>query len=215
MLNYSFKNEQHRALRHIVIHPRMRRIFAFSLIVAAATVTQAQTKGIRTNLQMLDSCAQIITAATCAHFPQGHTDIYVDSTRDAFLISGKLFRAAHALEQGNNAPSAACKVHVLDAGVQYKKLGDQGLVRTARMQVAADLRDGAGRSLWSDALTAQVSDTVQCDDVASLESPNVAATRAPNPCTEDAGAFSSVLEPIILAAASATIVLLLFTVRSQ
>ncbi|HZV13411.1 MAG TPA: hypothetical protein VFA55_09375 [Candidatus Kapabacteria bacterium] len=194
----------------------MRRIFIIIIAFATVTITNAQLKGKKANLALLDSCAHGIAVGACAHLSPGHTDIYIDSTRDAFLISGQLLRAAHALESGKNAATGdICRAHVLDAGIQYKKIGDQILLRTAQMRVAIDIRDSTGKTRWSDALSAQLSDTVQCDDVANLESPNVEASRAPNPCTEEAGAFSSIIEPVILAAASATIVLLLFTVRSQ
>ncbi len=165
---------------------------------------------------LLDSCAHSIAVGACTHLLPGHTDIYIDSTRDAFLISGQLLRAAHALENGKNtATGEICKAHVLDASIRYTKIGEGLLLRTAQMRVAIDIRDSTGKTTWSDAFAAQLGDTVQCDDVVNLENPNVAATHAPNPCTEEAGAFASIIEPVILAAASATIVLLLFTVRSQ
>jgi hypothetical protein len=195
-----------------------------ALVIAGNCFVDGQSEKILTNAQELDSCANMIITNARTHFPPGHMDVYVDSSRDAFFITGPLFRAARAVEnQGHNsgtqlvsAVAAICRAHVETAAIRYKKIGEETVLRSAEIQTAVDIHDATTAIiLWSDVLSASIADTIKCGDIAKLESPDIPATHAPDPCAESAGVFSSIIEPVIFAAAAATIVFLLFTTRSQ
>ena len=204
--------------------------FLFSLSVmlvafaAGTDLAKAQPLANRTNLNAFDSCGQHIAIQAGKHFPVGRVDILVDSSRDAYLLAGPLFRVEHAREEQSitspgqpaSSTSGICSAHLEAAEVQYTLLSSGQLRRSAKMQASFVLRDAMSpKIVWSGSIADSVIDSIRCEDVTHVESPNIPATIAPNPCTEHAGVFSSLLEPLVLAGASAVIVLLLFTVRSQ
>lgn len=183
---------------------------ALALIAVAA---QAQAPA--TNRALLDSCIGKVVRAASAHWDADRIEVIVDSTRNAVLLAAPLFRAAAA--HGGAGNGTECRGRVTEAETHYKTIGDDRVVRTVSVRVAFTIRaKHLGGIDWANEETAAIIDTIRCGDIIGVErGEGIPAAHAADPCVEEASALTSLIEPLILAAASATIVILLFTIRGH
>jgi len=106
--------------------------------------------------------------------------------------------------------------NVLDLKLRYTRVfettEEKFIEREAVVNVSGKVYRGSdGKVLWGNNLVCTKRDTVRFDDIHTLENPNIKLTHAYLP---DEGIFSSIIEPLLVIAASAIIIFLFFTVRS-
>jgi hypothetical protein len=107
-------------------------------------------------------------------------------------------------------------VAITGLGVEYREVDDQDLLeRDVSMEITATLpgTSAGARSVRAYALHAI--DTVNSDRTSLLEASGYSFTKGIGPARAGGGFWKKIVEPAVVLAASAVIVVLLFTVRSQ
>lgn len=168
-----------------------------------------------TNRTLLDSCVQTAIREAAKHWGLSRMDAIVDSSRDAALISAPFYRAMSAM--GGNGDGRTCRARVSNAETKYRTIGDDRIVRTVAVNIMFEVRSPRiGPLEWAGETGGVIEDTLRCGDIAFVErGEGIPAAHAPDPCLEESSLLSSLVAPVVLAVASATIVILLFTIRGQ
>lgn len=168
-----------------------------------------------TNRTLLDSCVARVVRSAAAHWGASRVDVRIDSSRDAVLIAAPAFRAAS--ERGGTIPAAECRVRLTEAETRYRATGDDRIVRSVSVRAAFSLfAPGSATLAWAGEESSSAADTIRCGDVVTVErGEGIPAAHAADPCVDEASALTSLIEPLVLAVASATIVVLLFTIRGR
>ncbi len=197
-----------------VIKPFLSPVFTV-LCALLVTGIAAQAQVPPTNRTLLDSCVSRVVRNVAAHWGTSRIDVTIDSSRNLALLAAPLYKAAAA--HGGQGDGTECRAHITEAQTYYKALGDDRVARTVSVRVAFALRSArVGGIDWANEETAAMSDTIRCGDIVAVErGEGIPAAHAPDPCVEEASALTSIVEPLVLAVASATIVVLLFTIRGR
>lgn len=154
--------------------------------------------------------------SAASHWSKGPLEVNIDPSPNSTVISSMLWQAVkHGVAQG----SVEQRLHARVTNVQtkYISIGNDRIARTVTFGAAFDVQAVPGGNLvWAGEPESTITDTVDCGSIPLLERPDdLPALHAIDPCAADAGAFSSIIEPVLLAAASATIIILLFTLRGH
>lgn len=164
----------------------------------------------------MDTCIRRTINDAVPHFGDGKMELKVDESPSSSLLSGRLFQAM----QRNVATGSIDKsVHarVTKADTRYVSVGSDRIARTITFGAAFEVHTvPRGELVWAGETGSTITDTVDCGSIPLLERPDdLPALHAADPCASEAGAFSSIVEPVLLAVASATIIILLFTLRGH
>ncbi len=191
-----------------------RRLPLLSLVAAtmiAACPAWGQDRA--SNAALLDSCARRVARQAAGRVPDGSLELVVDSTREGALLAAALYRPLAGRVSG--APALRLAAHVDEAATSYRKIGDSVArdVGFGATFSCSDVRTGVVR--WAGTIAEHARDTMPCGFVASVDRPDFPAAHAADPCAGEPSFFSTIVEPVVLTLAAATIVVLLFTVRNQ
>jgi hypothetical protein len=178
------------------------------------------------NLQFLQQCARQAGDSLIAGY--GSTDtlcLSVAAHPAAWLLEEGALSAAldhgiyvrHCAEGADNGISIA----VRSLGITYLPLDEPDSVqRIAHLEVSAalDARPESPtetRRRLTRSISVDRSDTVSADGTSMLEASGYEFARGTMPPRQSSGFWSKIIEPAVILGASAVMVILLFTVRSQ
>jgi hypothetical protein len=178
------------------------------------------------NLQFLQQCARLAGDSLVAGYHSTDTlCLSVAAHPAAWLLEeGAL---SSALEHGivvrhcADATDNGISIAVRSLGIAYLPLDEPDSVqRIAHLELSAILdappesRGEGGRRLTR-SISVRRSDTVSADGTSLLEASGYEFARGTLPARQSSGFWSKIIEPAVILGASAVMVILLFTVRSQ
>lgn len=155
--------------------------------------------------------------------PHEQVLLRVGKSENSWMVENKLIdvlRGAGAdvfVSSGSKSDSMTIgEFNVLDLKLQYIRVfeirEEKCVEREASVRVSGKVyRVGDGKVLWGNTVGRTQTDTVRIDDMPNLEDPSIKVTHADLP---EQGIFSSVIEPVLVIAASVIIIFLFFAVRS-
>jgi hypothetical protein len=195
------------------------------LLVAVVTVS-VHAQSPPTNRVRLDSCIRRTVQAASTHWGTGHFDINVDVSSSSMLLSSALWQATKEGVQSGTTGLIGKRLHarVTKASTTYVAIGDDRVSRTvsfgAAFEVHGEIMEAHSLTpdalLWAGEQESSVTDTLECGSLALVEQPDdIPALHGADVCASASNAFSGIVEPVLLAIASATIIILLFTLRGH
>jgi hypothetical protein len=186
-----------------------------------STVVQAKT-----NWELLEGVVSHLTREIVNGVelrPHEQVLLRVGKSENSWMVENKLIdvlRGAGAdvfVSSGSKSDSMTIgEFNVLDLKLQYIRVfeirEEKCVEREASVRVSGKVyRVGDGKVLWGNTVGRTQTDTVRIDDMPNLEDPSIKVTHADLP---EQGIFSSVIEPVLVIAASVIIIFLFFAVRS-
>lgn len=205
--------------------PALLVLLLVALTRAAPAATWAAMPA-GTNLDRLAACARMVSDSVLARFQPGDTVcLRVADHPASWLIDQAALASAEArgvhIVTCDGVERSEIVIAVTSIGIEYLDLDDDpdGLARSCHVSCGATLaaRQAAGAPLVRSALelTGHTSDTVSSADLLMLEESGYPFTKGARPDPGSGGFWSKVVEPAVILGASAVMVILLFTVRSQ
>jgi hypothetical protein len=178
------------------------------------------------NLQFLQQCARQAGDSLIAGYGAGDTICLSVAAHPAtWLLEEAALNAA--LEHGiyvrhcPERPDNGISIAVRSLGIAYLPLDEPDSVqRIAHLEVSAAMDaspespTGARRRLTR-SISVRRTDTVSADGTSVLEASGYEFARGTLPPRQPSGFWSKIIEPAVILGASAVMVILLFTVRSQ
>ncbi|MDB5036367.1 MAG: hypothetical protein JWQ98_3608 [Chlorobi bacterium] len=173
------------------------------------------------NLDRLRGVASILSDSLLAGYaPNDTICAFVVSHDGAWIMDQAIVSAAElrklASRRCDGIGNGSTIVAITGLGVEYREVDDQDLLeRDVSMEITATLpgTSAGARSVRAYALHAI--DTVNSDRTSLLEASGYSFTKGIGPARAGGGFWKKIVEPAVVLAASAVIVVLLFTVRSQ
>lgn len=174
------------------------------------------------NLERLQECANAVADSVLRLYSTGDTIcLEMAGHPAAWMVEGSVL--GRAMQRGIGVlPCPAERagrvtLAVTSIGVAYRLTDDDDLLaRDCRLEVHASLPGNGslgGRSAHSFAIAS--TDTVPSDQTSSLEASGYDFAKGTLPQRSGGGFWKKIIEPAVVLGASAVIVILLFTVRSQ
>lgn len=191
-------------------------------VLTTIATSDAAAPGASTNLERLEQCAA--DAADSLLTFAGSRDSLCLSivAHDAGWVIERAFieRATSrgmAVHRCDDVDARRIDVAIREIGVVYHVTDDDEIAREARLDISANIgRTGnAGPGLETRRVSVTRVDTVSADDTLMLADANYRFTDGVAAATPSAGFWKRIVEPAVVLAASAIIVILLFSVRSQ
>jgi hypothetical protein len=151
------------------------------------------------------------TDTICA-FVVGHDGAWIMD--QAIVSTVELRKLASRRCDGIGGGSTVVAITAL--GVEYREVDDQDLLeRDVSMEITATLPGSSSGARSVRAYAAHAIDTVNAERTSLLEASGYPFTKGIGPARAGGGFWKKIVEPAVVLAASAVIVVLLFTVRSQ
>jgi hypothetical protein len=178
------------------------------------------------NLQFLQQCARLAGDSLVAGYAVTDTLCLSVATHPAAWLLEEAALSA-ALDHGifvrhcAETPDNGISIAVRSLGIAYLPLDEPDSVqRVAHLEVSAALdappeSPTEARRRLTRSISVRRADTVSADETSVLEASGYEFARGTMPPRQSSGFWSKIIEPAVILGASAVMVILLFTVRSQ
>jgi hypothetical protein len=198
-----------------------------SLVMPCLSVAGvARIQSAPSNLEQLQNLARLLSDSLLTGYTRHDTFcLRVAEHPAAWIVEQSMLAAAEkqGFRMGDCDSSLRRRIAlaITSIRVTYRPLEDaDSIERVAELSVDATLPEhGSGTTGFLGELhrplTASVTDTVAIGDTVSIANPGYEFARASLPSGSKPGFWDKIIEPAVVLGASAVIVILLFTVRSQ